>query len=67
MPLVPYEMVERFDEMEREIDSLRTVMAVVSGDIRRLASEMHTEEHDVIYDNLIDYARHLEDAAGMRR
>ncbi|QDX93606.1 hypothetical protein EEL30_15650 [Brevibacillus laterosporus] len=67
MPLVPYEMIERYDELEREVDSLKTVMAVVSGDLRRLASELHTEDGDVIYDNLLEYARHLETATGLRR
>ncbi|MDN9010041.1 hypothetical protein [Brevibacillus laterosporus] len=67
MPMVSHDMIENYDELEREVDSLKTVMAVVSGDIRRLASELHTEDSDVVYDNLLDYARHLETAAGLRR
>lgn len=67
MPIVSRDMIENYDELEREVDSLKTVMAVVSGDLRRLASELHTEDSDVVYDNLLDYARHLETAAGLRR
>ncbi|ATO51003.1 hypothetical protein P4V86_15430 [Brevibacillus laterosporus] len=67
MPIVPHEMIDNYDELEREVDSLKTVMVVVSGDLRRLASELHTEDSDVVYDNLLDYARHLENAAGLRR
>lgn len=67
MPIVSYDMIEYYDELEHEVDSLKTVMVVVSGDLRRLASELHTEDSDVVYDNLLDYARHLETAAGLRR
>ncbi|MCZ0847805.1 hypothetical protein O0536_24460, partial [Brevibacillus laterosporus] len=66
MPIVSQDLIENYDELEREVDSLKTVMAVVSGDLRRLASELHTEDSDVVYDNLLDYARHLENAAGIR-
>lgn len=66
MPVVSHNLTENYDELEREVDSLKTVMAVVSGDLRRLASELHTEDSDVVYDNLLDYARHLETATGLR-
>ncbi|WNF07448.1 hypothetical protein [Brevibacillus borstelensis] len=67
MPQVSAEFIDRAHEIEEKYDDLRASVRVATDDLRQLAATLHTEDHDSIYDALIDIARALERDAGIYR
>lgn len=67
MPQVPAEFIDRAHEIEEKYDDLRASVRVATDDLRQLAATLHTEDHDSIYDALVDIAKALERDAGIYR
>ncbi|WP_025846556.1 hypothetical protein [Brevibacillus agri] len=67
MPQVSAEFIDRAHEIEEKYDGLRASVHVATDDLRQLAATLHTEDHDSIYDTLVDIAKALERDAGIYR
>ncbi|EMT54753.1 hypothetical protein I532_04075 [Brevibacillus borstelensis AK1] len=67
MPTVSYEFIDQHDEMTDQLRELRASVRVATDDLRQLAATLHTEDHESIYDALVDIAKSLERDAGIYR
>ena len=67
MPVVSPDFIEHASVIEDAYDDLRTSVRVATDDLRQLAATLHTEDHDSIYDAIVDIARALERDAGIYR
>jgi hypothetical protein len=67
MPNVSYEFFDQFQEISDELDDLKTAVHVAADDLRQIAATLHTEDHDSIYDAILDIAQALEREIGVVR
>ncbi|MCG5252589.1 hypothetical protein [Brevibacillus agri] len=67
MPVVSPNFIEHASVIEYAYDDLRASVRVATDDLRQLAATLHTEDHDSIYDALVDIAKALERDAGIYR